>query len=139
MTTDTPAIAAHKKSIAYAMAGDRDKWLALFDTDACIHDPVGPSPHDPEGKGFHGLERIGQFWDMMIAPLDMIAIPHKRIACGSNTVAVIMSAASQVNGMKSYIEMVAVYTVNDAGKLTSLNVYWDVNAVAAQMAEASQS
>jgi hypothetical protein len=70
----------------------------------------------------------------MIAPLDMIAIPHKRIRTGPNTVAVIMTAANKVNGIKTYVEMVAVYTVNDAGKLISLNVYWDVDEVAAQMA-----
>jgi ketosteroid isomerase-like protein len=134
MTTDTPAIAAHKKSIAFAMARDKESWLALFDPDAIVRDPVGKSPHDPEGQGFHGLERIAAFWDMMIAPLDMIAIPHKRIRTGPNTVAVIMTAANKVNGIKTYVEMVAVYTVNDAGKLISLNVYWDVDEVAAQMA-----
>jgi ketosteroid isomerase-like protein len=134
MTTDTPAIAAHKKSIAFAMARDKESWLALFDPDAIVRDPVGKSPHDPEGQGFHGLERISAFWDMMIAPLDMIAIPHKRIPTGPNVVAVIMTAANKVNGIKAYVEMVAVYTVNDAGKLISLNVYWDVDDVAAQMA-----
>lgn len=133
MTTDTPAIAAHKKSIAYAMAREKEKWLALFDDDAIIHDPVGVSSHDPEGQGFRGKARIGAFWDMMIAPLDMIAIPHKRIACGPNTVAVVMSAANNLNGMKVYIEMVAVYTVNDAGKLKNLDVYWDSNALSEQM------
>jgi ketosteroid isomerase-like protein len=136
MTKDTPAIAAHKKSIAFAMARDKESWLALFDPDAIVHDPVGKSPHDPEGQGFHGLERIGQFWDIMIAPLDMIAIPHKRIASGPNTVAVIMSAANNLNGLKAYVEMVAVYTVNEAGKLISLSVYWDVDALAAQMGAA---
>ena len=133
MATDTPAIAAHKKSIAFAMARDKQSWLALFDPDATIHDPVGKSPHDPDGVGFHGLERIGKFWDLMIAPLDMIAIPHKRIPSGPNSVAVIMTAANNLNGLKAYIEMVAVYTVNDAGKLISLNVYWDVNTLAEQM------
>jgi ketosteroid isomerase-like protein len=133
MTTDTPAIAAHKKSIAFAMARDKESWLALFDPDAIVRDPVGKSPHDPEGQGFRGLERIAAFWDMMIAPLDMIAIPHKRIRTGPNIVAVIMTAANKVNGIKTFVEMVAVYTVNDAGKLISLNVYWDVDEVAAQM------
>jgi hypothetical protein len=134
MTVDTPAIAAHKKSIAYAMAHEKEKWLSLFDPDAVVHDPVGPSPHDPQGKGFRGITEISRFWDMMIGPLDLIAIPHKRIACGANAAAVIMSAANNVNGMKAFIEMVAVYTVNDAGKLISLNVYWDCNALAEQMA-----
>jgi len=133
MTTDTPAIMAHKKSIAYAMAGEKVKWLALFDENAVVRDPVGPSPHDPEGKGFQGISELGRFWDMMIAPQNMIAIPHTRIACGPNTAAVTMSMANFLNGAKFYIELVAIYDVNDAGRLTSLNVYWDCNALAAQM------
>jgi steroid delta-isomerase len=139
MENTTPAITAHQKSIAYAMAGEKAKWLALFDEKAVVHDPVGPSPHDPEGKGFRGIAELERFWDIMIAPQDIIAIPHKRIASGPNTAAVTLSMANKLNGVKLYIEMVAVYVVNDAGKLTSLNAYWDLNALAAQMGVSTEA
>jgi hypothetical protein len=76
------ATVAHKNSIANAMAGNTEKCLALFDTDAVVPDTtVGPSE------------------------LDAI-IPDKRLPCGNMVAAV----------------------VNDGGKLTSPNIYWDVGA-----------
>ena len=134
MSADTPAIRANKQSMANAMAGNKKEWLALFADDAIVHDPVGPSPHDPEGKGFQGRERISEFWDTMIGSGDLTIIPHKRLPCGDKIVAVVMTAANKIAGMKTYIEMVAVYEVNDNGKLVRLNVYWDVNSLNEQVA-----
>lgn len=133
MTADTLAIRAHKNSIANAMAGNKEKWLALFDANAVVHDPVGPSEHDPEGKGSRGIGEISAFWDRMIGPGNLTIIPHKRIPCGDKVAAVVMTAANNVQGIKTYIEMVGVYEVNDAGKLTSLNIYWDIDALGDQL------
>jgi len=132
MTEDTLAIQAHKNSIANAMAGNKEKWLALFAPDAVVRDPVGPSLYDPTGKGARGLAEISDFWDRMIGPGNLTVIPHKRIPCGDKIAAVIMSAVNIIGTIKTTIEMVAVYEVNDAGKVTSLSVYWDADAVAEQ-------
>lgn len=133
MDKDTPAIRAHKASIANAMAGNKEDWLALFADDAVVHDPVGKSPHDPEGAGFRGRERISEFWDTMIGPGNLTIIPHKRYPCGEDVVAVAMTAANNIGGLKTYIEMIATYEVNEAGKLQCLKVYWDVDALADQL------
>ena len=133
MIKDTLAIRAHKGSIANASAGNKAAWLALFDENAAVYDPVGPSPHDPEGKGAYGLTEIAQFWDRMIGPLDLTLIPHKRIPCGDKVAAVIMTAAIRAGGAKSFIEMVAIYEVNEAGKIIVLKIYWDVDAAAEQV------
>lgn len=133
MLTETPAILAHLNSLKAAMAGDKALWLALFADDAVVFDPVGPSQHDPEGKGFRGRERIAAFWDLMIGPADLILTSHKRIACGPDVCAATITAANNLDGVKVSIEMVVVYEVNDSGLLTSLKAYWDVQAVAAQM------
>jgi ketosteroid isomerase-like protein len=135
MSTTHPAIAAHQNSIAYAMAGEKAKWLALFAADAVVHDPVGPSPHDPEGNGNRGHDELAAFWDKMIGPSNLLFIPHKRIVSGPDAVAVIMTAVNYLQGLKTYIEMIAVYTVDQAGKIVSLNVYWDLAALAAQLPE----
>ena len=132
MERNTPAVRAHKASIANAMAGNREAWLALFADDAVVHDPVGRSPHDPEGRGFRGRERIAEFWDMMIATGDLTIIPHKRYPCGEDVVAVAMTVANRIGEEKLYIEMIATYEVDTAGKLTSLKVYWDVEALSEQ-------
>jgi hypothetical protein len=133
MTADALAIRAHKASIANAMAGNKEQWLALFDPEAVVHDPVGTSEHDPEGRGSRGIAEISVFWDRMIGPGNLTIIPHKRIPCGDTVAAVVMTAANNVQGIKTYIEMVGVYEVNGAGKLTSLNIYWDVDALADQL------
>lgn len=127
------AIQANINSLKHVMAGNKEAWLDLFADNAVVHDPVGPSQHDPEGKGFQGRARISEFWDTMIAPGDLNIIPHKRIAVGPGIACVIMTAANSVAGMKTHIEMVAIYEVNDAGKLISLKVYWDVDALAEQI------
>ena len=128
MTADTLAIKAHKASIANASAGNKAAWLALFAEDAVVYDPVGPSPHDPEGKGAHGPTEIASFWDRMIGPIDLMLIPHKRIPCGDKVAAVIMTAAIRAQGTKSFFEMVAVYEVNESGKIKILKIYWDSEA-----------
>ena len=131
--TENLAFHAHKKSIAYAMAGNREGWIDLFADDAVVHDPVGPSPHDPEGVGFRGKARIAEFWDMMMGGT-LVVVPHKRIPVGERICAVFMTATN-VEPVKSSVEMVSVYEANEAGKLVSLNTYWDFNAVMAQIAE----
>ncbi len=132
---NTKAIAAHKHSIANAMAGNKEGWLAMFADDAVVHDPVGISAHDPSGEGFRGKERISEFWDMMIGPGNLTIVPHKRFPCGDNIVAVAMTATNDIGGMKTYIEMVVTYEVNDEGLLISLNAYWDMDALMNRMAE----
>jgi ketosteroid isomerase-like protein len=133
MDKNTSAIRAHKQSIANAMAGNKEAWLALFDDNATVHDPVGKSDHDPEGKGFQGKERIAEFWDMMIGPGDLTIVPHKRYPCGDDIVAVAMTATNHIGGLKTFIEMIATYEVNAEGKLIRLQVYWDVEALSEQI------
>lgn len=133
MDRDTAAIRAHKQSIANAMAGNKEAWLALFADDAVVYDPVGKSSHDPEGQGFRGTERISEFWDTMIGPGDLTMVPHKRFACGDDVAAVVMTATNNMGGLKTFIEMVATYEVNGDGKITTLKVYWDETALADQL------
>lgn len=130
----TAAISAHKHSIANAMAGNKEQWLDMFAEDAVVHDPVGISPHDPTGEGFKGKERIAEFWDIMIGPGNLTIVPHKRFPCGENIVAVAMTATNQMGDLKTYIEMVVTYEVNEQGKLVSLNAYWDLEALMDRLA-----
>lgn len=133
MRDDTPAIRAHKQSIANAQAGNKDAWLALFADDAVVHDPVGSSMHDPEGKGFHGKERIAEFWDVMIATGDLTIVSQRRIASGEHNAACDVLATNRVGDLKTYIEMVVTYEVNEQGLLTKLCAYWDTEALSAQL------
>ena len=68
MTTEHPAMAASKASWSAVQRKAKQEWLALFAEDACIEDPIGVSPLDPEGKGQRGKEAIERFWDANIGP-----------------------------------------------------------------------
>lgn len=133
MNDDTLAIRAHKNSIANTQTGNRAGWLALFTDDAEVFDPVGPSNHDPEGKGFIGKQRIGEFWDIMIAPVDLVLVSHKRIACGEYICAASMTSASRVGDLKIATEMMVIYEVNEEGLIKSLRAHWDVDKSAEQV------
>ena len=135
--TENLALQAHKKSIAYATAGNREGWIGLFADDAVIHDPVGPSPHDPEGAGFRGKAGVAKFWDMMMGGT-LVVVAHKRIPVGERICAVFMTATN-VEPVKSSVEMVSVYESNEAGELISLKTYWDLNQAMAQIAEYSNA
>ena len=134
MDKNTPAITAHKASIANSMAGNKAQWLEVFADNAVVQDPVGPSPFDPEGNGFKGKQRIAEFWDLMIGPSNLSIVAHKRIACGDNIAAVNMTVTNDMGEMKSVVEMVVIYEENAAGKLISLKAYWDLEALMEQMA-----
>jgi len=134
MSHPHPAINAHLVSIACAQNGEKEQWLSLFADDAVVHDPVGPSPHDPTGEGFVGKERLSEFWDLMIGPSTMVITSHQQIAAGPFHCACIATATNHLGEDLSIdIEMVVTYEVNDEGLITSLNAYWDLNAVAEQL------
>ena len=55
-------------SMTAVRARDRAGWLALFEPDARVEDPVGGHPHyDPDGLGQRGIEAIGRFYDIFSA------------------------------------------------------------------------
>ena len=129
-----PAINAHLTSIACAQNGQKEQWLSLFADDAVVHDPVGPSPHDPTGEGFTGKERLEAFWDLMIGPSTMVITSHKQIAAGPADCACIATATNHFGeNLIVDIEMIVTYQVNEEGLITSLKAYWDLSAVAEQL------
>jgi ketosteroid isomerase-like protein len=86
MTSEHPAMAASKASWSAVQRKAKREWLALFADDACIEDPIGVSPLDPEGKGQRGKEAIEKFWDANIAP-NTIEIDMRHSYAAGNEVA----------------------------------------------------
>lgn len=129
-----PAAAAHLKSFAAAMSGDKETWLGLFADDAVIEDPVGVSALDPSGGGHRGREAIENFWNMTIAAGQVklnskIRIPRAR-EC-----AVLADVENTIGDQKLTMQMIVVYRVNDAGKIVSLRAFWDYDRVAELVAK----
>ena len=130
-----PAVLASMNSAKHASAGDKESWLALFAEDAFLADPVGPSPLDKDGRGYQGKSAIEGFWDKVISKANMNIEASQRIRCANNCAAVLQVTNDLGGGKKTVVDMIGIYQVNDAGKLQSLKVYWDFDALAAQLKE----
>lgn len=124
--SDHPARRAAQMSNATVARRVKDDWLALFAPDAHIEDPVGPSFLDPEGKGHRGPEAISAFWDSYVGMIEKF---HFRITdsfangpCCANVTAITTTLR---DGSTMTIDCVLIYTVDDAGLITSLRAHWE--------------
>jgi ketosteroid isomerase-like protein len=125
---DHSARAASLRSRAAVQAGDKARWLTLFTADAVVADPVGPSPFDATGEGHRGHEAIGAFFDLTIAP-NSIHMDIYRSHAGANQVANVATVTTTLgDGSKAIIDLVAVYTVEEAtGLIETMRVYWEMD------------
>ncbi|MGB3486300.1 MAG: nuclear transport factor 2 family protein [Mycobacterium sp.] len=126
----SPVHLAGERSRAAALAHDKEAWLALFADDAIVEDPIGPSHFDPEGVGHRGKEAIAAFYDMAIAPSELEFCFHDTFICGdeeANVGHIVITA----KGFRVTAEGVFTYRVNDAGLITALRAYWEMDRAAA--------
>lgn len=136
MTESTlhPAVLANMNSIKFASAKDKAAWLALYRDDAVLRDPVGVSPLDPAGHGHIGKAAIEKFYDLVIANANITMTPGARICSGKYTCAVPMHCVNDLGGgIKTEVDMIAVYEVDDAGLIKTMSAYWDFDAMMDQL------
>src|SRR6266540_3872348 len=123
-----PARTASQRSYSAVAKGDLGEWLAVYAEDAVLEDPVGPSMFDPDGKGHHGHAGISAFWAKAIAPVarfeftvdDSFANP------GSNTCANVGRIKTTfADGSHVTTELIMVYVVDGAGRVTSMKAFWE--------------
>lgn len=124
----TPARIASIQSMRLAEAGDGEAWLDLFADDAVVQDPYGPSPMDPTGKGQVGKEAIGKFCAAYIRPDSIRFEIRQTVSSGGACVNVGTIYARRPDGINSWSEVVNIYEVNAASKITLLRSYWDFEA-----------
>jgi len=129
-----PAAKANHESVTLAMKGDREGWLALYADDAVVQDPVGVSPFDATGEGHKGKAAIRKFWDMVIGPSRLTITVHKRIPSGAKACAVHQTISNDLGkGRKTEVEMIAIYEVNDGGKIIRMSAFWSWDAMQEQL------
>lgn len=128
MTEPSRARRLSEASMAAVRDKDKDAWVALFAEDGWVEDPVGPSGFDPEGRGHHGAEAIGAFWDAAIAQTESIEfLVDDRIDCGDEAVN-IGTIRSAIGGGLIDAEGVFVYRAAPGGdRLQSLRAFWEVD------------
>ena len=119
-----------RASMAAVTAGDRSAWLALFEDDAVVEDPIGPSMYDPEGLGHRGLPAIGEFYDNVIAPTESIAFTiNHSILCGDEAANVGVIRITFPGGSAVEVDGVYCYRRSTGGKIASLRAFWETDAV----------
>ena len=120
------AVLANKKSVKYAQAKNREAWLALYHDDAVVCDPVGKSPLDPAGNGHRGKAALAEFFDNVIASAAVTIHTGEHKVSGKYSCAVPMQAVNDLGeGAVITVDMIAVYHVDEAGLILSMQAYWD--------------
>lgn len=121
-----PARVAALASMNAASDGTKDQWLALFDPDAIVEDPVGRSDFDPEGKGHRGHEAISAFWDATIANVERFEFVIRDSHAAGDEVANVGTITTYLpGGYRVDTDGVFVYRVADNGLILSMRAFWE--------------
>jgi steroid Delta-isomerase len=131
---DHPARVASRRSMEAAARKDKDGWLALYADDALVEDPVGPSPIDPEGQGYHGRDRLAAFWDGTIATTERLDFEITDSFAAGLEVANIGTVIAHLPGsMTMRTDGIYVYRVGPDGRIMSLRSFWEFDRAMATL------
>jgi steroid Delta-isomerase len=127
----TPALTASRSSWRCVHAHDKEGWLALMADDVLVEDPIGKSFTNPDGNGLRGKEAVAGFYDANIAQNELRITCEETFPSSSPVeIAHILVLRSKFpNGMISTVRGIFTYKVNDAGLLTNLRGYWNMDAM----------
>jgi len=127
----TPALTASQSSWRCVHAHDKEGWLALKADDVLVEDPIGKSFTNPDGNGLRGKEAVAGFYDANIAQNELRITCEETFPSSSPVeIAHILVLRSKFpNGMISTVRGIFAYKVNEAGLLTNLRGYWNMDAM----------
>ena len=98
---------------------DRVAWGALFADDAVLVDPVGKPAHV-------GKDAVVAFFDGVQAmPFKFTPRVHRIAVCGSEALLLFRMEAVGADGNGMFVEVADIFTLNEAGQISSLKAYWD--------------
>jgi len=118
----------------FAVAKDKKNWLALFDENAIVQDPIGKSPLDPTGNGHQGIDAIEKFYDTVIANGDIEFNILESIPC-ANECANYAQIVNRVGDVQIETKMIVIYSINSNNKIESLRAFWDYQKMEDQLNE----
>lgn len=125
----SPALAASQSSWRCVQAHDRERWLALMADDVVIEDPIGKSVTNPDGTGVRGKEGVAAFYDNNIAANQLTITCEETFPSSSpDEIAHILLLHSRFEGgVTSKVRGVFTYKVNDAGLITNMRGFWNLD------------
>jgi len=132
---DHPAQIMAQRSLDAVGRGARDEWInEIYNENATIEDPVGPSMFDPEGKGHRGRDEIAAFWDMTIAPIAKFHFTiHDSYANGNTCASVARFDTELADGSTTYTDIVTIHTIGDDGKIIQMRAHWEMDRTIATL------
>jgi steroid delta-isomerase len=135
----SPVVTASEASWRCVQAGDKDGWLALMTDDVLIEDPIGESVTNPDGNGVRGKQAVAAFFDANIGPNQLTVTREETFPSSSLTeIAYILVLRTLFpNGFTATVRGVFTYRVDDAGLITNLRGFWNLDAM--QFAQEDQS
>ena len=127
----TPALTASQASWRCVQARDREGWLALMADDVLIEDPIGEAVTNPDGRGVRGKAAVGEFFDANIAKNQLTITCEDTFPSSSpNEIAHILVLHSRFDGgFTSTVRGVFAYRVDDAGLITNMRGYWNMDVM----------
>lgn len=126
MQEENSAMIAARSSWRCVQAKDKAGWLALMADDVCIEDPIGVAPTNPSGHGARGKAEVADFWEKNIAPSTIRIETHGSRTAGLESAHELTLHNAFPNGVRAAVRGYFVYRVNEAGLLTNLRGYWDM-------------
>ncbi|ORA08865.1 ketosteroid isomerase family protein [Mycobacterium arosiense] len=125
----SPALAASQSSWRCVQAHDREGWLALMSDDVVIEDPIGKSVTNPDGTGVRGKKAVGAFFDTNIAANQLSITCEETFPSSSPYEAahILVLNSKFDGGLSSSVRGVFTYRVNDAGLITNMRGYWNLD------------
>jgi steroid Delta-isomerase len=125
----TPALTASQNSWSRVHAKDKDGWLALMADDVVIEDPIGKAFTNPDGTGVRGKDGVSSWWDNSVGLATINITCQETFPSSSpNEIAHILNLRFTFdNGVTRGVRGVFTYKVNDAGLLTNLRGFWNMD------------
>lgn len=115
-----------RASLGAVQSRDRDAWLELFEEDAVVEDPVGPSALDPSGRGRRGQAEIARFYDEVISTMSSFEFDIERCYIGGDEAAMAVTFTIGLGeGEPLVMDLINIYRRSPNGKLASLRSFWD--------------
>lgn len=118
---------AVKAYFAAIRAMDQQAWVNTFAEDAVTHDPVGAPPTE-------GHQKLGEFFQTITAAFKEVGLTEDQVFVAGNAAAVKWTGTGvSKQGRKVRFEGIDIFEVNEAGKIQSLQAYWNPAEMVAQL------
>lgn len=133
----SPVVAASQNSWRCVQSGDREGWLALMSDDIVVEDPIGEAVTNPDGTGVRGKDALAAFYDTNIGPNQLRITCEETFPSSSPTeiAYILVLETTFPNGFVATVRGVFTYRVDDAGLITNLRGYWNMDAMTFTEAE----